>query len=100
MGKGEIAHCEQCLHLPQCFQKTFKSKHIKRGASLGKGSEMICTVPIVNYIVMYSYCAAQSQVLRTLRKKANENNVEKEENAGKQHFLPFPQFFRLPPQYY
>ena len=30
--------------------------------------------------------------LTTLKKKASENTVEKEENAGNQHFLLFPVF--------
>ena len=35
----------------------------------------------------------QSRLLLTLKKKAFENIVGKEENAGNQHFLPFPQCF-------
>ena len=49
--------------------------------------------------------ATQSRLLTTLRKKAFENKafenvVGKGENAGKQHFLLFPQcFFFLPYQH-
>ena len=37
----------------------------------------------------------QSQPLMTLKKKALENTVEKEKNAGNQHFLLFPNCFLL-----
>ena len=37
----------------------------------------------------------QSRLLMTLKKKAFENIVGKGENAGNQHFLPFPTFFKL-----
>ena len=37
--------------------------------------------------------AGYSQVLATLKKRPNENIVEKGENAGNQHFLLFPQSF-------
>ena len=33
--------------------------------------------------------------LMTMRNKAFENIVEKEENNGNQHLLTFPQFFNL-----
>ena len=39
--------------------------------------------------------ATQFQLLKTLKKKALENTVGKEENAGNQHFLLFPQCFQL-----
>ena len=35
----------------------------------------------------------QSRLLTTLRKKSFGNILEKRENAGKQHFLLFPQYF-------
>ena len=37
MGKGEIAHYEQFLHFPQCFQKTCTADSQKNRACLGKG---------------------------------------------------------------
>ena len=37
VGKGEIAHYEQFLLFPQCFQKTCTARHIKTRACLGKG---------------------------------------------------------------
>ena len=33
--KGEIAHCEQFLLFPQCFQ--IELEHVKNRACLGKG---------------------------------------------------------------
>ena len=44
--------------------------------------------------VMNSLFTTQSGLLMTL-KKALENTVGKEENAGIQHFLLFPQCFQL-----
>ena len=38
-------------------------------------------------------CTSQYRVLTTLEQRANENIVGKEENAGNQHFLLFPQSF-------
>ena len=35
----------------------------------------------------------QSHLVKTLEKEAWENTVGKEENAGNQHFLLFPQYF-------
>ena len=40
----------------------------------------------------------QSRLLTTLKKKALENTVGKEENAGNQHFLLFPTVFSSLPQ--
>ena len=37
----------------------------------------------------------QSRILTTLKQRAFENIVGKEENAGNQHFLLFPQCFQL-----
>ena len=37
VGKGEIAHYEQFLLFPQCFQKVLYSRHVKTRACLGKG---------------------------------------------------------------
>ena len=37
----------------------------------------------------------QSRLLTTVMNKAFENTVEKEENAGNQHFLLFPQCFQV-----
>ena len=37
----------------------------------------------------------QSRLLTTLRERLFENIVRKEENAGNQHFLLFPQCFLL-----
>ena len=36
MGKEEIAHCEQFLLFPQCFQKTYLQSHKNQGL-FGKG---------------------------------------------------------------
>ena len=36
-GKGEIAHCEQFLLFPQCFQKDLYSRQAETRACLGKG---------------------------------------------------------------
>ena len=36
-GKGEIAHYEQFLLFPQCFQKDLSCRPVKPRACLGKG---------------------------------------------------------------
>ena len=36
VGKGEIAHYEQFLLFPQCFQKTCTADKLKTRACLGK----------------------------------------------------------------
>ena len=36
-GKGEIAHYEQFLLFPQCFQKDLYCRHLQYRACLGKG---------------------------------------------------------------
>ena len=43
--------------------------------------------------VLTSLFTAQSRLLTTLGKRTYENVVGKEENAGNNHFLPFPQCF-------
>ena len=37
VGKGEIAHYEQFLLFPQCFQKTYTAVMLKKRACLEKG---------------------------------------------------------------
>ena len=37
VGKGEIAHYEQFLLFPQCFQKTCNCRHVKTRVCLGYG---------------------------------------------------------------
>ena len=39
VGKGEIAHYEQFLLFPQCFQKTLYSRHVKTRACLENSEE-------------------------------------------------------------
>ena len=71
VGKGQIAHYKQFLLFLKCSQD-LNCKHIKTASCLGKGG-----------------------LLTTLRERPFENIVEKEENAGKQHFLLFTQCFLL-----
>ena len=37
VGKGDIAHYEQCLLFPQYFQKDLYCRQVKTSACLGKG---------------------------------------------------------------
>ena len=77
MGKGEIPRYEQFLLFPRCFKKTCFP-----GASKG--------VIVWEWIKPFT---TQSGLLTKLRNKSFENIMGKGENAGKQHFLLFPQFF-------
>ena len=45
------------------------------------------------YVVKSYSCITQSRDLMTQREKTFENIMGKEENAGNQHFLLFPQCF-------
>ena len=67
MGKGEIAHYEQFLLFPQCFQKA-------------------CFPGASKCVIVWEW-------VNTLQKNPLENIVGKGENAGNQHFLFFPQYF-------
>ena len=83
VGEGEIACYEQFLLFPQWFQKACFP-----GASKG--------VIVWEWVKgLAQLFPTQSQLLTTLRKKALENTVGKGENAGNQHFLLFPQCFKL-----
>ena len=68
MKKGKMAQNEQFHLSPQCF---------------------LC----YGYLEILSLFTTQSQLLTALKKKPFENIVGKEENAGNQHFLPFPHVF-------
>ena len=45
----------------------------------------------------HSPCSPQSRPLMTLGKRPFENTVGKGENAGNQHFSPFPTMFSILP---
>ena len=47
------------------------------------------------FLLVIKLFSTQSRLLTTLKKKALENTVGKEENAGNQHFLLFSQCFLL-----
>ena len=74
-GKGEIAHYEQFLLFPQCFQKTCTGDTYKPGHV----SERVNSLP--NNPDFY---------------QSHENIAGKGKNAGYHHFLLFPQFFFSP----
>ena len=80
VGKREIAHYEQFLLFPQCFQKA-----CFLGVSKG----------VIVWEWVYSLPCPQSRLSTTLRKQALEKNVGIGENAGNQHFLLFLQCFLL-----
>ena len=42
MGKGEIAHCEQFLLSPRCFQKTWAADTYKPGVVLERVKTLMC----------------------------------------------------------
>ena len=83
MGKGEIAHYEQFLLFPQCFQK----------ACFPGASEGVIVWEWAKTYLSYLILITQSQFLATQRKKPFENIVERGENAGNHHYLLFPQCF-------
>ena len=78
VGKGEIAHNEQFLLFPLCFQKTFP-------ADTG----------LYRHGLVWEWVnsTTQARLLTTLYKKSVENIVGKVENAVDQHFLLLPQCF-------
>ena len=95
VGKGEIARRKQLLLFPQCFQKDFYLRHVKTMGLVWEGAN---TLP-------NEYMLATSKLKAFADNKRNaaemiisvldtvENIVGKEENAGYQHFLLFPQSF-------
>ena len=72
VGKGEIAHYEQFLLYPQCFQKTCTAQGLF-------GKRLIPHKP----------------EFHNPEKKPIETIVEKGESAGNQHFLLFTLYFLL-----
>ena len=75
--KKEIAGNQNCLLFPKCFTELpLRTLHLE---------------------IMYRANSLQDNpgVLRppSPKKKASENTAGKGENAGNQHFLPFPQCF-------
>ena len=86
MGKGEIAHYEQFLLFPQCFQNACFP-----GASKG----VIVWEWLNNKILDQSKDFADNQInviyTTDFLLGRVENIVGKGENAGYQHFLLFPQ---------
>ena len=79
LKKGEIAGCQHFFQFPQCFQNTTLTRWLRVGIIWLK---LYQTIPL----------------LTTLRKKPFKSIVGKGENAGKQHFLLFPQCFLSVPK--
>ena len=77
VGKGEIAHYEQFLLFPQCFQRACFP-----GASKG-----VIVWELVNSFLK------KTLVFTCLRYKSFENTVGKGEIANNEQFLLFPQCF-------
>ena len=84
MGKGEIAHYEQFLLFPQCFQKACFP-----GASIvslcGNGLK---TVADGN--------SNLAQMMIYLFDRVNQLWALKQKNGGYKHFFLFPQCFQMP----
>ena len=107
MGKGEIAHYEQFLLFPWCFQKAcfpgaskgvivwewVKNKPPNRGySSLNPlPDDKILTLSKLKAFADDNFDVAQ---IAKFSSCSLENIVEKGENAGFQHFLLFPQCFQ------
>ena len=95
MGKGEIAHYEQFLLFPQCFQKACFP-----GASKGVVVWKLVNSLPNNKILDWSKLKAFADGSINVTEKSNfvlgriENIVGKGENAVHQHFLLFPQCFQ------
>ena len=97
MGKGEIARYEQFFLFPLCFQKVCFP-----GASKGVIVwEWVNTLPDDKILDWSKLKAIADDKINGNEKlkfgfRRVENIVGKEENAGYQHFLLFPQCFQNP----
>ena len=107
MGKGE--NTGLTLNAQSRLLTTLKKKALEN--TVGKGGNAGCQFILLVYIVVckcfqfglvwklvvYQTFTTQSRLLTPLETKAFENIEGKEENAGNQHFLLFPQCFLLFP---
>ena len=110
MIKGENAGNQHFLLLPQCFllyyrQKTSIELHLCfSSASIFNfvGSRIGDLSLNLLVLVIFSTCpqpfTTQSGLFTTLKNKPFENSVGKGENAGNQHFYPFPTMFYTHPR--
>ena len=89
MEKGEIAHFEQFHLFQQCFPEAFFFNVLKL-VFMKERLKQKCFVDAIILNICHTI-----QFL-TISKGKSENIVEKGENAGYQHFLPFSTMFLLP----
>ena len=95
VGKGENAGIQHFLLFPQCFLL-----YQRENSHFSNLHFVVCNCfqfgHIQTFVVWLRVnSTAQSGLLTTLYNKRFENILGKEENAGYQHFLLFPQCFML-----
>ena len=98
MGKGEIARYEQFLLFPQCFQKAC-FPGASKGVIVWEWVKAYLTLLNDKILALTKLKAfADDKFSKTIMVITAfdmvENIVGKGENAGYQHFLPFPQCFQ------
>ena len=95
VGKGEIAHYEQFLLFPQCFQKAC-FPGASKGVIVWEWVNFLPYNNILDQSKLKSFADNKKNVTETLNFgfRRVENIMGKGENAGYQYFLLFPQFFQ------
>ena len=97
MGIGEIAHYEQFLFFPQCFQKAC-FPGVSKGVFVWEWVNSLTHNNISDVTKSKAFAGEKLNIAKMTNSlfDREENTAGKGENAGYQHFLLFPCCFSKP----